>query len=740
MDFTELIRKSNLAKKEFIKNKESVEEIKTALIENGVGEIKEDTKVEEIGQIIKNSDIGNNEWSRPKKWITMPNVIQEDSKYFNDRLFSAGPDSLSFVKNISAQNDDSDITTHDNNNDPFIDILRNYNLTKNKSEFKTGTDAENNFKVSANDFAYVMLCDISPNNNENILSFEGFCFVKDAPFTDINNRYNNLGNEEEGFWSDLFIQIDDNEPFNLSELARNNITVPTTGVYKGLSILSENYSYSEKNASPQEISTPNSLLYENIEKYYANDTLGNLISLFISLDYNDFSEDTLNKDKKQCIVKIWGNSFIQLFPASGSYLDIIPNYYSTSIDSNINDGIKELIICQPELVFGYDGITLFDNFILYGGNSYLNKLTIYDNISSLLFFEIRDLIYGYENSALEIVRSEVYYNYFKYTPKGKCNIKEIDLSHSLHFDTYMTIGNILRNTPICNGIYNDFYFNKLKNVEKITFPDINSLMDKAKTKVKGLGIDLDSLYVVTSNSNYTKYPSDNLLSVTPFCINLSHFIRLNKESIVDLVNKLPIFNKNASEMVFSSDNVIPLYNVYRSGGSDPRNLSLELPDESNSDTLNEYDEWVSIFNGNTDTVKKVVKKQYNPIPTQIIGSPLPARPTDSSDQKPVVDSTETEQSNSNQEIIYYSNEDDSLAQKPITDSNEADIDPQDSSNVTLYDYLKLTEDVKVYNSILVSQYTYDLLTEEDLNNAKSKGWVIFAGYNFPININDFIEG
>jgi hypothetical protein len=33
-----------------------------------------------------------------------------------------------------------------------------------------------------------------------------------------------------------------------------------------------------------------------------------------------------------------------------------------------------------------------------------------------------------------------------------------------------------------------------------------------------------------------------------------------------------------------------------------------------------------------------------------------------------------------------------------------------------------------------------LLTEEDLNNAKSKGWVIFAGYNFPININDFIEG
>ena len=64
MDFTVLIRKANLAKKEIENTRNIANEIKTKLIENGA-EIKEDTKFEELPSIISESNLGNCKWKRP---------------------------------------------------------------------------------------------------------------------------------------------------------------------------------------------------------------------------------------------------------------------------------------------------------------------------------------------------------------------------------------------------------------------------------------------------------------------------------------------------------------------------------------------------------------------------------------------------------------------------------------------------------------------------------------------------
>lgn len=65
MDFTELIRKANLAKKEIENTRNIANQIKTKLIENGA-EIKEDTKFEELPNIISESNLRNSKWKRPK--------------------------------------------------------------------------------------------------------------------------------------------------------------------------------------------------------------------------------------------------------------------------------------------------------------------------------------------------------------------------------------------------------------------------------------------------------------------------------------------------------------------------------------------------------------------------------------------------------------------------------------------------------------------------------------------------
>lgn len=156
MDFTELIRKANLAKKEIENTRNIANEIKTKLIENGA-EIKEDTKFEELPNIISESNLGNCKWKRPKKWLDMPNIIMEESKYIPLMMRQPQPAPKSLDTNSFSESFQS-----------FLRITEGANL----SEVTTHV-VGNNFYVSANDMAYVMLCDISKNSNDNIITFEG---------------------------------------------------------------------------------------------------------------------------------------------------------------------------------------------------------------------------------------------------------------------------------------------------------------------------------------------------------------------------------------------------------------------------------------------------------------------------------------------------------------------------------------------------------------------------------------
>lgn len=152
---------------------------------------------------------------KTKKWLDMPNIIMEESKY------------IPLIMRQPQQQVPQSLDTNrfSESFQSFLNITDRENL----SEITTHVDG-NNFYVSANDMAYVMLCDISKNSNDNIITFEGANLAGFFPFTDINMAYTD--NNKTPFLSDLFIQIDDETPLNLSELSRGNITLPTSGKYK----------------------------------------------------------------------------------------------------------------------------------------------------------------------------------------------------------------------------------------------------------------------------------------------------------------------------------------------------------------------------------------------------------------------------------------------------------------------------------------------------------------------------
>ena len=260
---------------------------KAKLIENGA-EIEESTKFEELPNIISESNLGNSKWKRPKKWLDMPNIIVEESKYIPLMITQPQeqlPQSL-------------DTNTFSNSFKRFLSMTESANL----SEITTHVDG-NNFYVSANDMAYVMLCDVSKNSNDNIITFEGMNLAGYFPFTDINMAYTD--NNKTPFLSDLFIQIDDETPLNLSELSRGNITLPTSGKYKNISIIDREYScnvitpQSTDNIEVMEASS-NSLV-EHAINTNASEYNAPLISFMIKLDYGDFSDNTLIDNKKQCV-------------------------------------------------------------------------------------------------------------------------------------------------------------------------------------------------------------------------------------------------------------------------------------------------------------------------------------------------------------------------------------------------------------------------------------------------------
>lgn len=702
MDFTELIRKSNLAKKEITKTRKNVEEIKTALIENGVDQIKEDTKLEEIGTIIKETDLGSGKWKRPTKWIEMPTIVQEDSVYMN-------PYFKGFLNTPQMLSEDSP-TLYEQSSDYFTTFKQNFQ--SNKSKVTTGTDSNGTFNVSANDFAYVMLCDISKNNDENILSFEGFYYIGNnfiSPFTEINTLYNEITGDE-GFWSDLFIQIDNEEPFNLSELARGNIDVPTSGKYKGITILDSNYSYNDSANSITDLpQTGYNPIYSAICNNLNRVNPISLISLFVSLDYNDFSDETINNDNKQCIIKIWGNSFITLWQTVGSQYSAITGKFTVNNNSNLNSGIRELSIVEQELSFFFESIRFpaLHNLLTHSGNN-LNKLNIYNNCSTLMYYPLTSLFI----SDLNDVMTE-YFDLNGYTsgnlppeillplyPDKSCSIKELDLSNSKIYDNYISLLNIVGNTPESYPYFMQDIFNKLKAVESIKFPNINELMENSKNEFNIRDM-IDSGYpCLEHNPRY----------MFLYTINLSNFPKLNKDTICNLINALPTFNKKISEITMN--NVISVFDADSGGG--PDNL-----DSSDRNDIIDLDSVGNLFRGNKELIKKITKKQFNPLPWVILRN----RSQESKEtevNRPVVDNSDSETNNQNTdtEISYQ--------------SMDSEISTQDMMT-SIKDYYYLTEDERLYNYILVSQYTYNLLTNDDLNLALEKGWKICTGYNFSNN-------
>ncbi len=222
MNFTEAIRKSNLAKQEVLKTRTTAEDIKNAFIEQGVDIA--DVPFSDIAQFIKENGLGAKDtpWERPKEWLTLPKIVAEESKY-TDLIPPGGPGG-----GVGPMSDDNLVTAQDMPG--YVQYINT--VGGNKSEITTGMKDEV-FNVSANDFAYEMLCKVE-ENNDNLLLFEGCSLAFSTPFTSISAY-----NEETNFLTDLFIQIDDEEPLNLTQLAKGEITLPTEGKYKNIAIINK---------------------------------------------------------------------------------------------------------------------------------------------------------------------------------------------------------------------------------------------------------------------------------------------------------------------------------------------------------------------------------------------------------------------------------------------------------------------------------------------------------------------
>lgn len=95
---------------------------------------------------------------KTKKWLDMPNIIMEESKY------------IPLMMRQQSQPAPKSLDT--NSFSESFHLFLNMTDGENLSKVTTHVDG-NNFYVSANDMAYVMLCDISKNSNDNIITFEG---------------------------------------------------------------------------------------------------------------------------------------------------------------------------------------------------------------------------------------------------------------------------------------------------------------------------------------------------------------------------------------------------------------------------------------------------------------------------------------------------------------------------------------------------------------------------------------
>lgn len=672
MDFTELIRKANLAKKEIENTRNIANEIKTKLIENGA-EIEENAKFEELPNIISESNLGNSKWKRPKKWLDMPNIIMEESKYIPlimRQLQQQAPQSL-------------DTNSFSESFQFFLNITDGENL----SEITTHVDG-NNFYVSANDMAYVMLCDISKNSNDNIITFEGVNLAGFFPFTDINMAYTD--NNKTPFLSDLFIQIDDETPLNLSELSRGNITLPTSGKYKNISIIDKESSCngmipgSANNIEVMEASS-NSLV-EDVINTNASEYNAPLISFMVKLDYGDFSDNTLIDNKKQCIIKVWCNNFNYILPTFGVNNNPFLTKYNIRNIRKINSCIREISICENEYAYFNNLIIPSYDLLLYGIGENVNKMNIFNSfISSERIKNTKmSVLSKMTNIYYNNLSNRRYYNTDMGRPENQMDLKEIDLSNSKYYDGFIALTNILLNSPLLRDTSFCEITRKLENVEKITFPNFKENFDTSQDSNTIIG-NFDNFFVINSNNVY--YANGGKYRyATPLCMNLALFKKINKETIIDLINKLPIINKNFSEI--SMKNIVNI-------NKDTRPQSLSLNEQSNIFYNAEIDK--KYFKGNTDMIKEFVEKiNYT---------------------KCILD------------FSIISEKDTTL--EPSSDNSQITVLDNNPAISTLADFMG--RDGKIFYTLLIPNNVYDLLTEEEKNMSIEKGWKIITGYNYPVN-------
>lgn len=671
MDFTELIRKANLAKKEIENTRNIANEIKTKLIENGA-EIKEDTKFEELPNIISESNLGNCKWKRPKKWLDIPNIIMEESKYIPLMMRQPQPAPKSL-----------DTNSFSSSFQFFLSMTDGENL----SNVTTHVDG-NNFYVSANDMAYVMLCDISKNSNDNIITFEGVNLAGFFPFTDINMAYTD--NNKTPFLSDLFIQIDDETPLNLSELSRGNITLPTSGKYKNISIIDKESSCNvitpQSTDNIEVMEAPSNSLVEHAINTNASEYNAPLISFMVKLDYGDFSDNTLIDNKKQCIIKVWCNNFNYILPTFGVNNNPFLTKYDVRNIRKINSCIREISICENEYAYFNNLIIPSYDLLLYGIGENVNKMNILNSFISVEKMKNSGMsvLSNIANTYYNNLSNRRYYNTDMGRQENRIDLKEIDLSNSKYYDGFISLTNILLNSLLLRDTSFSEITRKLENVEKITFPNFKENFDTSQDSDMIIG-NFDNFFIINSNNVY--YVNDGKYHyVTPLCMNLALFKKINKETIIDLINKLPIINKNFSEI--SMNNIVNI-------NKGTQSQSLSLNEQSNIFYNAEIDK--KYFKGNTDMIKEFVEK---------------------------IDYTKC--------ILDFSiiSEKDTTVE-PFSDNNQITVLDNNPAISTLADFIG--RNGKIFYTLLIPNDVYDLLTEEEKNTSIEKGWKIITGYNYPVN-------
>lgn len=704
MNFSEAIRKSNLAKQEVLKTREEIaktkttaEDIKTALIEQGVNIA--DVSFDDIAQFIKENNIGvNSSWERPKEWLALPKVVAEESKY-TDKAASLEPPQEQSAQSL----DDSKVVAQD------LSMFQQYlsDMT-NLSEISTGMK-DGVFNVSANDFAYEMLCKVE-ENSDNLLLFEGASLIKSKPFTNLSSY------EQSNFLTDLFIQIDDEEPLNLTRLAKGEINLPVEGKYKNIAIINQE-TLTEGGAisgavSVQEV-TNKGIVLNGVRAAITNNDCYPL-SLLIGLDYNCFDDNVKMKNgDKQCIVKIWGNGFIHLTP----YRSFLFNCYSVlNVAKNtpalvkVNDCVLDVNICDSDIDAGFCMLHVEDaadilptvqpylpitlECLLVGFGDFTKKITFISSLKPEFFMKLPYMELFINPSFVQSnLNGDSLHNSVGYDMTSLndfnfyMNIKEIDCSNVRYYNDYTSMMFFLLSTSDYPLLNIHSMAGKIKNVENIIFPNFKADIQ-------------DNNHCVMVNVNGF---SSNILiasSIIPYCFNLSAFKALKREAVVDLINKLPSLDVDINNETIASAKYISPVLTSSSQGLDVNDDTKEINHNINnslasisSDSfllIQKIDNIVGVsedkqcFNGNQELVNEYLLKYYS------------------------LDS------NANNSLAIRINKESSLEEDMFLDK-------------------------KWFHSVLVSPFTFKQLTNEDIQLAADKGWRIVNGVNYPMPLLSFFN-